>query len=281
MARPSANFWNDGVAPALHPGMNTRETAIMDYAEELVDDEAGARASAITAHEADTTAVHGISNTANLVLTGDSRLSDARTPTDGSVTAAKVADALKPSVAASAGTEALRALGTTSSTAAAGNDSRLSDTRTPTNATVTAAKVAATLKPTGSAVAGDEALRALGTSSSTACAGDDSRLSDSRAPTGAAGGVLSGTYPNPGFAADMATQSELDAHTSDTTAVHGIGNTSFVPQYLVEIDPTGYPARPAGLADGLARFIGWSNPGPAGSDVMEPLDEWVVIPEPE
>ena len=41
--------------------------------------------------------------------------------------------------------------------------------------------------------------------------GDDTRLSDSRTPTGGAGGVLSGSFPNPGFAVDMATQGELDA----------------------------------------------------------------------
>lgn len=35
-----------------------------------------------------------------------------------------------------------------------------------------------------------------------------------------AGGVLSGTYPNPGFASDMATQAELDAHVNDTSAAH-------------------------------------------------------------
>ncbi len=49
-----------------------------------------AATAALAAHAADTTAIHGIADTSALVLTGDARLSDTRTPTDNSVTQAKV-----------------------------------------------------------------------------------------------------------------------------------------------------------------------------------------------
>ena len=63
-------------------------------------------------------------------------------------------------------------------------------------------------------VAGDRvAMRATAGSYGNFTQNTDARLTDARTPTGGAGGVLSGTYPNPGFAVDMATQAELDAAT--------------------------------------------------------------------
>jgi hypothetical protein len=85
---------------------------------------------------------------------------------------------------------------------------------------VGATEIAGALK--GGAAAGSEALRALGTTATTAAAGNDSRLSDSRTPAGAAGGVLGGSYPNPTFAADMATQAELDAAIAAKTSGHTV-----------------------------------------------------------
>lgn len=46
---------------------------------------------------------------------------------------------------------------------------------------------------------GNSASRNVGTTAGTVAAGDDSRLSDSRTPSGGAGGALSGTYPDPGL----------------------------------------------------------------------------------
>lgn len=173
----------------------------------------------------------------------------------GSIVAADISATLKPSGSAAAGTEALRALGTSASTAAAGNDSRLSDARTPTAhhtthepggtdpMAVDAAAATGSLRTLGSGaaqaaqgtdarfpVAGEKS--ALAGTSGTPGSGNkyvtdaDARNSDSRTPTGAAGGVLGGTFPAPSFAVDMATQAELDAHAALKTGTHGIPSMS-------------------------------------------------------
>ena len=127
-AQSAAQSYADGLAVNYDAAgsASAAQSAAEGYADGLASNydpagSASAVAGDLTTHEGLTTSVHGISDTANLVYTGDSRLSDARTPTAHATSHE------------SGGTDELElAPSQVTGTAVVDSDSRLSDARTPT-----------------------------------------------------------------------------------------------------------------------------------------------------
>lgn len=103
-------------------------------------------------------------------------------------------------------------------------------------------------------------IAGFGSSAGTFCQGNDSRLSDARAPTGAAGGDLSSTYPNPTVAMIQGRSVSSSAPSTDDALVWdgskwkptavAVGSAFTLRQYLADIAPSSPHADDDEFSDG-------------------------------